>query len=62
VNAVVEVRPDEVRAEADAADAKQKAGEALGALHGVPFTIKINLDVKATPPMKVRDAQGLHGQ
>jgi len=46
VNAVVEVRPDEVRAEADAADAKQKAGEALGALHGVPFTIKINLDVK----------------
>jgi amidase len=46
VNAVVEVRPDEVRAEADAADAKQKAGGALGILHGVPFTIKVNLDVK----------------
>src|SRR5450631_3416575 len=45
VNAVVEVRPDEVRAEADAADAKQKAGGTLGVLHGVPFTIKINLDV-----------------
>jgi len=45
VNAVVEVRPDEVRAEADAADAKQKAGGALGVLHGVPFTIKVNLDV-----------------
>jgi amidase len=44
VNAVVEVRPDEVRAEADAADAKQKSGEALDALHGVPFTIKVNLD------------------
>jgi amidase len=46
VNAVVEVRPDEVRAEADAADAKLKAGGPLGALHGVPFTIKVNLDVK----------------
>jgi amidase len=45
VNAVVEVRPEEVRAEADAADAKRKAGEPLGVLHGVPFTIKINLDV-----------------
>lgn len=45
VNAVVEVRPDEVRGEADAADAKQKSGAPLGALHGVPFTIKVNLDV-----------------
>jgi amidase len=44
INAVVEVRPDEVRAEADAADAKQKAGGPLGALHGVPFTVKVNLD------------------
>src|ERR1700690_436559 len=44
INAVVEVRPDEVRAEADAADAKQKAGEPLGVLHGVPFTVKVNLD------------------
>ncbi len=44
VNAVVEVRPEEARAEADAADAKQRAGEPLGALHGVPFTIKVNLD------------------
>jgi len=44
VNAVVEVRPDEVRAQADAADAKQKAGGPLGALHGVPFTVKANLD------------------
>ncbi len=45
VNAVVEVRPDEVRAEADAADQKQKSGAPLGPLHGVPFTIKVNLDV-----------------
>ncbi len=45
VNAVVEVRPDEVLADADAADAALQAGRPLGALHGVPFTVKINLDV-----------------
>ncbi len=45
INAVVEVRPEEVLEEADAADAKMKAGGPLGALHGVPFSVKINLDV-----------------
>jgi amidase len=45
VNAIVEVRPDDVRREADVADAAVKAGGALGALHGVPFTIKTNIDV-----------------
>ncbi len=45
VNAVVEVRPDEVRRDADAADAAVRAGGPLGPLHGVPFTIKVNLDV-----------------
>ncbi len=45
INAVVEVRADEVRRDADAADAKTNSGEPLGALHGVPFTIKVNLDV-----------------
>jgi len=45
INAVVEIRPDEVRKEADAADAKLKAGGELGALHGVPFSIKVNIDV-----------------
>ena len=45
VNAVVEVRPDEVRREADAADALVKAGGPLGPLHGVPFSIKTNIDV-----------------
>lgn len=45
VNAVVEVRPDEVLADADAADKALKSGEPLGALHGVPFSVKINLDV-----------------
>jgi len=45
VNAVVEVRRDEVLAEADAADEALKNGEPLGALHGVPFSVKTNLDV-----------------
>ena len=49
VNAVVEVRADEVLAEADAADAAQRAGEPLGALHGVPFSVKTNLDVAGYP-------------
>jgi amidase len=45
VNAIVEVRPDEVRAEADAADDFIKTGKPLGVLHGVPFTIKVSHDV-----------------
>lgn len=45
INAIVEFRPDEVRREADAADAIVKSGGAMGPLHGVPFTIKINIDV-----------------
>ncbi len=45
INAVVEVRSDAVLAEADAADDRLRSGEPLGALHGVPFTVKINLDV-----------------
>ncbi|HVB52554.1 MAG TPA: amidase [Acidimicrobiales bacterium] len=45
VNAVVEVRPQEVLAEADAADAALRRGDAHGALHGVPFSVKSNLDV-----------------
>jgi len=49
VNAVVEVRPDDVRAEADAADARLKAGAPVGPLHGVPFTIKVNIDVQGYP-------------
>ena len=44
LNAVVEVRHYEVRREADQADARQKAGEALGVLHGVPFSVKVNID------------------
>jgi amidase len=46
INAVVEVRADEVRAEADRADAHLHAGRPVGELHGVPFSVKINIDVE----------------
>ena len=49
VNAVVRVLADEARAGADAADAAVKAGEQLGVFHGVPFTIKENIDVVGYP-------------
>src|SRR5919204_6029148 len=45
VNAIVDLMADEALAAADKADAAVKRGEALGALHGVPVTLKINVDV-----------------
>lgn len=45
VNAVVHALHDEARASACAADAKVAAGEPLGPLHGVPFTVKTNVDM-----------------
>ncbi len=44
VNAVVELLTDQAFAAADAADARRAAGEPLGAFHGVPFTVKTNID------------------
>ena len=44
VNAIPVVFADEARAAAKAADAAVKSGAKLGPLHGVPFTIKDNLD------------------
>lgn len=49
LNAVVRVLADEARHAADAADARRRAGEPLPPLHGVPFTVKENIDVAGTP-------------
>jgi amidase len=44
INAVVDVLHDEALADSDRADAAVLRGESLGPLHGVPVTIKINVD------------------
>ncbi len=49
VNAVVRVLADEARTAAAAADAAVTRGEALGPLHGVPFTVKENIDMAGLP-------------
>ncbi|HEY1723588.1 MAG TPA: amidase [Magnetospirillaceae bacterium] len=49
-NAIVSLRPrDALLAEADAADARMKAGERLGPLHGVPQAVK---DLAATKGLR----------
>src|SRR3954452_17255997 len=48
VNAVVRVLGDEARRDAAEADRKVASGAAPGPLHGVPFTIKENIDVAAS--------------
>ncbi len=52
LNAIVVVLAEEARAAADAADSNR---ESLGPLHGVPFTVKENIDVAGTAT-----TQGLH--
>jgi amidase len=49
LNAVVRVLADEARAAATDADRHQAQGGALGPLHGVPFTVKENIDLAGTP-------------
>ena len=49
LNAVVVKRYDDARAEAREADRRRAAGEALGALHGVPVTVKECLDFAGLP-------------
>ena len=48
INAVVHVFESEARAAAETADAARARGHALGPLHGVPITIKINVDLTGT--------------
>jgi amidase len=49
VNALPIVLLEEARAAADAADALQRSGAPLGTLHGVPVSIKINIDQRGQP-------------
>ncbi|MEA2982377.1 MAG: amidase [Alphaproteobacteria bacterium] len=49
INAVVDVLADEALTAADRADRAVAAGEALGTLHGVPVTYKINMDYAGRP-------------
>ena len=48
INAAVEVMAETARKDARAADAKLAAGEEVGPLHGVPFSIKDSMDVAGT--------------
>lgn len=49
LNAIVRVLADEARAAAKQADQQIAAGARLGRLHGVPFTIKENIDLAGFP-------------
>jgi amidase len=49
INAIVDPMANEALEAADDADAAVKKGEKLGALHGVPVTLKINVDVAGRP-------------
>jgi len=49
LNATVRLLPDQALAAADAADRAAADGTRLGPLHGVPFTVKENIDVADTP-------------
>jgi len=49
LNAVVRILADEARAGAALADRRLAAGETVGPLHGVPFTVKENIDMAGLP-------------
>src|SRR5271166_1726177 len=49
LNAIVRVLAEEARRASAEADRKVAAGERLGPLHGVPFTIKENIDLAGSP-------------
>ncbi|MEO8542413.1 MAG: amidase [Burkholderiaceae bacterium] len=49
LNAIVRVLADEARAAASEADRQVAVGATLGPLHGVPFTVKENIDMAGLP-------------
>lgn len=49
LNAIVRRLDDEALAAADAADAAVERGDALGVFHGVPMTVKENIDLVGSP-------------
>ena len=49
LNAIVRLLPEEALAAADAADRAVADGARLGPLHGVPVTVKENIDLAGTP-------------
>jgi amidase len=49
LNAIVRLLPEQALAAADAADRAVSDGTRLGPLHGVPFTVKENIDLAGTP-------------
>ncbi len=49
LNAIVDVLADEALAAADAADAARRSGRVTGVLHGVPVTVKVNVDQRGRP-------------
>ncbi len=49
VNAITEVLAERARQAAAEADRRLAAGEPVGPLHGVPFTVKENVDLTGTP-------------
>lgn len=49
INALTHINRDSALHAADQADARRAAGATLGSLHGVPITIKCNVDVAGEP-------------
>lgn len=49
LNAIVVLRADDARRQAEAADAAVERGDDLGPLHGVPMTIKETFEIKGWP-------------
>ena len=49
INAIVYDYSDEAVAQAQEADRARSSGSVVGSLHGVPVTIKSNIDVKGQP-------------